>query len=356
MDKLLRANNLYYQNWRFAIKNEPEDVNAYATAANLIVLHSSLYDSLYNDEEALAFALAHELSHLILGHAQVKLDLYKNRMELEEQLKHVVQLAEKQDYTARVNAAYNNSYASSINSLASSYNTYCAVRIKNDIDRTYTKERELELEADSEALVLYTRAGFDTKKAKHTLEFLSQLPEIETSKGSHPTSAKRLENIDSDILTLDLEELKKEGRCNICASKVIKTKKSTDGKTIILPRPSDKVPPKYIPETKEQKLLKKAYRCYLNNDLDSSEKYFKEAFETNESNYVPALYLSYIFEQKFIANNEKNTLKQAAKWAKIAYKINENDKNIIEQRNDIINTFKTLKKSKNIQKKNQVTQ
>ena len=40
-------NNLSYQNWRIGINIAPEDINAYATAANLIAINSSLYDSLY---------------------------------------------------------------------------------------------------------------------------------------------------------------------------------------------------------------------------------------------------------------------------------------------------------------------
>ena len=44
-EKLIRANNLQYANWRIAIRKTPEEINAYASSANLITLHTSIYDS-----------------------------------------------------------------------------------------------------------------------------------------------------------------------------------------------------------------------------------------------------------------------------------------------------------------------
>ena len=65
LDKLIRANKLQFQNWRVGVQAETEDINASAGSANLIYINSSLYDSLYNNKDALAFVVAHELSHLI---------------------------------------------------------------------------------------------------------------------------------------------------------------------------------------------------------------------------------------------------------------------------------------------------
>ena len=68
-ERLIRANKLDYANWRIAIRKTPEDVNATAGSTNLITIHTALYDTFYNNEDALAFVIAHEMAHHILGQA-----------------------------------------------------------------------------------------------------------------------------------------------------------------------------------------------------------------------------------------------------------------------------------------------
>ena len=63
-ERLIRANNLEYVNWRIAIRKSDE-INAYSSDANYIKIYTSLYDSLYDNEDALAFVIAHEMSHLL---------------------------------------------------------------------------------------------------------------------------------------------------------------------------------------------------------------------------------------------------------------------------------------------------
>ena len=79
LDRVLRANNLQNQNWRLALVNNLEEINASSGSANLIQINTSLYDSLYPDESALAFIISHELAHLILKHNQIS---YENRTEI----------------------------------------------------------------------------------------------------------------------------------------------------------------------------------------------------------------------------------------------------------------------------------
>ena len=67
-EKILRANNLEYQNWRIGIKRTATNINASAGSANLILINSALYDSLYNDKDALAFVISHETAHFLLNH------------------------------------------------------------------------------------------------------------------------------------------------------------------------------------------------------------------------------------------------------------------------------------------------
>ena len=77
-ERLIRANKLDYVNWRICLVSAVEDFNAGTTSGNLILIHTALFDSLYNNEDALAMTIAHELAHQVLGHTQRKLDLHSS--------------------------------------------------------------------------------------------------------------------------------------------------------------------------------------------------------------------------------------------------------------------------------------
>ena len=132
LDKLLRANNLQYQNWRVGIALNPEEINATASAANFITINSSLYDSFYQNKDALSFVIAHELSHLVLGHAQKTLENRLRIAELERQILQATNEAEAQRTLGNINAALGNSYASIGNSVASLANSVSASMLESD--------------------------------------------------------------------------------------------------------------------------------------------------------------------------------------------------------------------------------
>lgn len=345
-EKLLRANNLYYQNWRLAIKPEAEDINAYAGSANMIVIHSSLYDSLYNNDDALAFILSHELGHFLLGHHQIslensqaikQLETIKNNMRQEQYIENNIQRINNNTYN------YYNYAGSGITSLGYTINiAACETAIK----KIYEQERAMEFDADTEAISIMAKAGFDVNNANDAMTFLSNLPNIYTNRSTHPPINERISNINYIIKISDITELNNEGMQNIYNSKVLKAKKSSDNKTIVVSKPDGNIKVAYRKEGKEDKLLKKAYECYLDNDMSMSKKYFQDAFKINSKNFIPALYLSYINEYEYMQNHNKKSLQTAALWAKKASKINPNDKNITKQKQDIIEDFKELKKRK----------
>ena len=92
----------------------------------------------------------------------------------------------------------------------------------------------------------------------------------------------------------------------------------------------------YIADSKDNKLMLKAYSYYLKDDMEQSELYFKEAFKCNKTNYMPALYLSYINEYNYRNSNDLKVLKKAYFWIKKAKKLSPADKNVINQEKDIL--------------------
>lgn len=310
LDRVLRANNLQNQNWRLALVNNLEEINASSGSANLIQINTSLYDSLYPDESALAFIISHELAHLILKHNQIS---YENRSEIAT-LKRKIEILRQ---------------AQSVTCLA------IAIKLSSKVDELYEQERKLEYDADSEAVILMLRAGYDIEQVISALNLLSSLPNIYTDRSTHPTVENRICNVQDDMTLLDKDMLIKEGMYNLSNSKISSIKYSADKKTVVIYNRKNNNKIVYVPITKEDKLLNKAYLYYISNNIPMAKQYFERAYVVNSNNYITPLYLSYISEYNFYNSGDKKDLKDAKFYSKKAYKLNQNDKFVNKQRNDI---------------------
>lgn len=310
LDRVLRANNLQNQNWRLALVNNLEEINASSGSANLIQINTSLYDSLYPDESALAFIISHELAHLILKHNQIS---YENRLEIAT-LKRKIEILRQ---------------AQSVTCLA------IAIKLSSKVDELYEQERKLEYDADSEAVILMLRAGYDIEQVISALNLLSSLPNIYTDRSTHPTVENRICNVRDDMTLLDKDMLMNEGMYNLSNSKISSIKYSADKKTVVIYNRKNNNKIVYVPITKEDKLLHKAYLYYISNNIPMAKQYFERAYVVNSNNYITPLYLSYISEYNFYNSGDKKDLKDAKFYSKKAYKLNQNDKFVNKQRNDV---------------------
>lgn len=310
LDRVLRANNLQNQNWRLALVNNLEEINASSGSANLIQINTSLYDSLYPDESALAFIISHELAHLILKHNQIS---YENRTEIAT-LKRKIEILRQ---------------AQSVTCLA------IAIKLSSKVDELYEQERKLEYDADSEAVILMLRAGYNIEQVISALNLLSSLPNIYTDRSTHPTVENRICNVRDDMTLLDKDMLINEGMYNLSNSKISSIKYSADKKTVVIYNRKNNNKIVYVPITKEDKLLHKAYLYYISNNIPMAKQYFERAYVVNSNNYITPLYLSYISEYNFYNSGDKKDLKDAKFYSKKAYKLNQNDKFVNKQRNDV---------------------
>ena len=310
LDRVLRANNLQNQNWRLALVNNLEEINASSGSANLIQNNTSLYDSLYPDESALAFIISHELAHLILKHNQIS---YENRTEIAT-LKRKIEILRQ---------------AQSVTCLA------IAIKLSSKVDELYEQERKLEYDADSEAVILMLRAGYDIEQVISALNLLSSLPNIYTDRSTHPTVENRICNVRDDMTLLDKDMLMNEGMYNLSNSKISSIKYSADKKTVVIYNRKNNNKIVYVPITKEDKLLHKAYLYYISNNIPMAKQYFERAYVVNSNNYITPLYLSYISEYNFYNSGDKKDLKDAKFYSKKAYKLNQNDKFVNKQCNDV---------------------
>lgn len=167
-EKLIRANNLNYVNWRIAIRKST-DVNASSFNGNYITINTALYDSLYTSDDALAFVIAHEMSHLILGH----------------QLR-------TQELSILLNDLYSNYKRCKKDAIASA-GLLIQMRI------VFNELKMMEYMADAEAMILLTKAGYTPYKAMEALNFLESISHIEYALEAHPATAKRIASANENI-------------------------------------------------------------------------------------------------------------------------------------------------------------
>ncbi len=299
-ERLIRANNLDYTNWRIAIRKSEDEANAASTAANFVWINTALYDSVYNNQDALAFVIAHEMAHHILGHEQRSAELIYRLNRLALPLK--------------------NSDA------VSSAGASVAVTIQKK--RLLAEYRSMEYMADVEAALLLTRAGFNMDNAMYALNFLNALPNVKTLNDTHPQPKKRIESMMENRTTFTNVWVN-EGKYNIINSNVLTCKKSSDRVSIVINKnPNAKT--YYTPESLETKLTRVAYVNYINGNMEKAIRYFKKLADINE-NYVQYLYISYANEYLYTENKNKKYLKSAYEYAKKAEELNPSNKYTQEQ-------------------------
>lgn len=302
-ERLIRANNLDYINWRIAIRKTPVS-NAAAFDGNYIVINTGLYDSVYGSEEALAFVIAHEMAHHILGHIQ-------RTQELNYSLDYFDSLI---------------STAKKSKSNTAGLNELVAESRKLGI---YKEFRKMEYMADAEALTLITKAGYSPYKGVETLNFLNTYNNFSTIASTHPSATERIESYNENLSVLD-PNWKFVGRENIYNSDVLNCKKSSDRVSIVISK-SKTSKNFYKVENKEERLTRIAHIKYLRGDMKNAIKYFDMLSELQEDNYIPRVYLSLANEFVYNKTGKKKFLKRAKKSIIDAAKLNPADDNVIEQ-------------------------
>ena len=285
-ERLVRANNLDYVNWRIAIRKTVDKVNAESSNGNFVCIYTPLYDSLESNDDALAFVLAHEMAHLILGHGQRQL----------------------------------NSAMSYFSDNIISYS------------KAMKDSRTMEYMADAEAFILLYKAGYSPQKALDALYILDAIPNVNSAFSSHPVTKKRIQSALENIAVLNPNWID-EGRKNIYNSAVLPAKKSSDRVSFIINK-STYSKDFYQPENYEQRLTRIAYLSYLNGDMENADRLF-EKLAKYTGKYEHYLYLSYAEQYLFNFTKKKQYLKKSLDAVNKALEINPNNKFVTEQLKEI---------------------
>ena len=295
-ERIIRANNLDYMNWRIAVR-KTKSFNATTSDGNYVEIHTGLYDTLYQNEDAFAYVIAHEMAHQILGHS-------RRSQDLEIELKNL-----KSNYKKD--------------------STYRVIRTKN----IFKELRKMEYMADTEGLTLLVKAGYSPYKALEALNFMvatdSTKERVFFNHRTHPHSIDRFKSFNENINVIDPNWIE-AGRENIYNSEVLKCKKSTDRVSFVINK-STNAKNFYHVETLEERLTRIAYTNYLRTDMENSIKYFDMLIEEDKNNYIPHLYKSYANEYLYKTTKKDKFLKRAIKDAEKASELEPNNEFVKEQ-------------------------
>ena len=175
-EKLIRANNLDFVNWRIAVSADVS-FNAFNTETSFICINTGALDAFRDNDDALALVIGHELAHGLLGH-QAKEAKYIAKMERARRM-----------------------------------GSYAGYQIAKK--RWMKVSRDSEYAADIEGAKLALKAGYNLSKAKETIVFMNTLGFADELNSTHPDPTKRLESYEENRKYFMDEEWIKQGRYNI---------------------------------------------------------------------------------------------------------------------------------------------
>jgi len=237
VERISRANKLDEYSWRVYIPSgaKNDEINAYATEGNLIVLFPVLVDIFSDDVSSLAFVIAHEMAHNYLKHG-AKTEKYNEQMnkkaqecqipvniEGEEILKDKFLLSQAIGFWSAY-FIYNlkmKDFQENVNSES------------EEIQQDWLAfSRKLEYEADRTAIIYMIKAGFNVNQASRFSTFSKRFHAEGLELTNHPSAENRVWQINSLLKTLDIQKLKKEGEINFKNSKPLTYERSLDKKSL----------------------------------------------------------------------------------------------------------------------------
>ena len=315
-EKIIRANNLDYINWRIAIIKDTEMPNAYTTNTNFIAITTAMLDTFRNNDDALAVIIGHEMGHALLGHQARKAEI---RVKLER--------------LNRLRSSLSGVYTSRrAFDMALATNNYAKAGYAIQARRLLAESKKMEFAADVEGARLAAHAGYDLDKGISVLNYFDTFSVTNDSHSSHPNAQKRIDNYNENKKYFP-QEWKDMGEYNIYNSKVLPAQLSSDRKSMVISVPDEKLNPNqyYSPETMDELYARLGYMYYKNGEFAKSLEYFGELFKIDNTNAPAYLYASYSAECLYKITNNTKYLTFAKEYANKALSLDSNNKYMKEQ-------------------------
>lgn len=305
-ERIIRANRLDYQPWRIAIVRATADFNAFSTAANCIILYTSVIDSFINNDDALAMVLSHEFAHSLLGHSQ-------RSLPDSVRMQRMYRLAKMGNAPASV--------------------AYAVYGRKKLID-----SKNMEYAADIEGAKLACKAGYDLSKCIDCLSFMETLAHMtKDTYSDHPTTKKRIASFNQNRRYFPEDIWSDMGKYNICKTDVLEVTASSDRASIVISPSQGNIQPStfYHPETMDELYTRMGYTSYLNGEFEKSLEYFDKLFDRGCQSASAYLYASYAAQELYKKSKDNKYKTKAVNYINQAKSFDNDNKYINEQINSL---------------------
>ncbi len=192
---VMNSEKPYLYKGYYVVILDTDEINAMATPGGHIFVSRGLIDCT-NSEDALAAVLAHEISHIQLGHSVEAIKASRTRAAVSDTAK-----AGLVTTLAITNA--NSSYGLSDREMKKVFEAVDSIsNASNEVVKTLVNtgfSKAQEFEADKNALILMNEAGYDPYAM---LDMLAQLEESPSNSGwgsTHPSPKDRIKKVEKEL-------------------------------------------------------------------------------------------------------------------------------------------------------------
>ena len=199
---VMNSDKPYLYKGYYVVILDTDEINAMATPGGHIFVSRGLIDCT-DSEDALAAVLAHEISHVQLGHSVQAIKASRVRTAVSDTTKAV---AVTSLATANTRAGYAFSEAE-MKVVMEAVNTFSDASnevVKTLVNTGFSKEQEFE--ADQHALYIMQSAGYDPYAMLDMLEQLEESPSNSGWGSTHPSPKDRIKKVEKELAAM-----KKEG-------------------------------------------------------------------------------------------------------------------------------------------------
>ena len=199
-----------YKDYCVAIM-DTDEINAMATPGGHIFVSRGIIKNC-DSEDALAAILAHEISHIQLGHSVKAIKASRVRAATTDTAKAgvitslTVANASNKDESTKLSEEEMKDLLNTVDTLSSASNEV----VKTLVNTGFSKEQEFE--ADSLAVSIMNDAGYDSYAI---LDILGQIQKSKSNSGwgaTHPSAADRIKNVSKDLAGIEKSEAIQNGK------------------------------------------------------------------------------------------------------------------------------------------------
>lgn len=195
---VMNSDKPYLYKGYYVVILDTDEINAMATPGGHIFVSRGLIDCT-NSEDALAAVLAHEISHIQLGHSVTAIKASRTRAAMSDAGKLAVMgtLAAANTYSGFYGVKLSDKEMKEVMKAVDTISNASNEVVKTLVNTGFSKTQEFD--ADKNALILMNNAGYDPYAMLDMLEQLEDSPSNSGWGSTHPSPKERIKKVEKQL-------------------------------------------------------------------------------------------------------------------------------------------------------------